>query len=59
MVKFSEIKNLCGSILSKLSSAHDMAIKENREYFTKIGYINNLFKISFILQVAAIFANYT
>ena len=24
----------CGSILSKLSSEHDMAIKENREYFT-------------------------
>ena len=29
----------CGSTLSKLSSAHDMAIKENREYFTKIWYI--------------------
>ena len=26
----------CGSILLKLSSAHDMEIKENREYFTKI-----------------------
>ena len=25
-----------GSILSRLSSAHDMEIKENREYFTKI-----------------------
>ena len=40
-----------GSILSKLSSAHDMAIKENREYFTKIGYINNLFKISFFYKL--------
>ena len=58
MVKFSKIKNLWLNSF-KLSSTDDLAIKENREYFTKIGYTNNLFKISFILQVAAIFANYT
>ena len=35
MVKFAEIKNLWLNSF-KLSSAHDMEIKENRKYFTKI-----------------------
>ena len=35
MVKFAEIKNLWLNSF-KIISAHDMEIKENREYFTKI-----------------------
>ena len=42
MVKFAEIKT-CDSILSKLSSAHDMAIKENREYLLKFVKLLNIY----------------
>ena len=33
----------CGSILSKLSSAHDMEIKENREYLLKLEKLLNIY----------------